>query len=124
MELSGIGEYLRGIELFQDLDGAEHLGLAQMSQVRDLGPEALLFRQDTPRQFIFVIRCGGIELFKQTAPGDKKRIEVFGPGDFPDENVPIDDTAHSSSARTLDAPTVLAFEMLADTREAEVVNGG
>ncbi len=112
METKALAHFLKDVELFQDLDDEECRLVAEMTETKVLGPKAMLFRENTPRRKIFIIQEGEVQLFKKTATGEEKRLVVFGKKDFLGENVLIDDTAYSTSARTLSAATVLSLDGL------------
>lgn len=110
MDTQEIAHFLKDVELFHDLDEEERRLVAEMTETKVLGPKAMLFRENTPRRKIFIIQEGEVQLFKKTATGEEKRLVVFGKKDFLGENVLIDDTAYSTSARTLSAATVLSLD--------------
>jgi len=110
MDTKEIVGFLQDVELFQDLDEEELQLVAEMIETKVLGPNAVVFRENTPRRKIFIIHEGDVQLFKKTATGEEKRLVVFGKRDFLGENVLIDDTAYSTSARTLGAATVLTLD--------------
>src|SRR5680860_508113 len=97
MDTKEIVGFLQDVELFQDLDEEELQLVAEMIETKVLGPNAVVFRENTPRRKIFIIHEGDVQLFKKTATGEEKRLVVFGKRDFLGENVLIDDTAYSVS---------------------------
>jgi aspartate ammonia-lyase len=112
MDTQEIAGFLRDVELFQDLNEEELRRVAEMVETKNLGPQALLFRENAPRRKIFIIYEGDVQLFKKTATDEERRLVVFGKTDFLGENVLIDDTAYSTSARTVNAATVLSLDGL------------
>src|SRR5215210_1691230 len=110
MNTKEITQFLKDVELFQDLNKEELQLIAGMIETKVLGPQAVLFRENTPRRKIFIIQEGEVQVFKKTATGEERRLVVFGKRDFLGENVLIDDTAYSTSARTLSAATVLSLD--------------
>jgi aspartate ammonia-lyase len=112
MDTKEIARFLKDVELFQDLDEEELRLISEMIETKVLGPQAVLFRENAPRRKIFIIQEGEVQLFKKTATGEEKRLVVFGKRDFLGENVLIDDTTYSTSARTLSAASVLSLDGL------------
>lgn len=73
-------DFLRNIELFRNLDEVE---LAQLSRsVTEKYCEAgeILFKENSPREDIFIIYDGEIELFKRDSYGVEVRLAIFGRG--------------------------------------------
>jgi aspartate ammonia-lyase len=110
MEIYQIAEFLKDVELFHELDDQERLLVAQLTESKTLGPQATLFRENSPRRYIFIICQGEVQLVKRTPTGEEKRLVIFGAKDFLGENVLVDDTAYSTSARTQGAATILRLD--------------
>ena len=58
---------------------------------------------------MFLIIKGEIELFKTTPFGEEKRISIFNESDFLGEGALMDDSPHSTTARTTKETTVLTL---------------
>lgn len=110
MEIEEIADFVKDVELFHDLDDQERLLVAELTETKALSPNAILFRENSARRYIFIIYKGEVQLFKRTTTGEEKRLVIFGEKDFLGENVLIDDTAYSTSARTVGAATVLRLD--------------
>ena len=94
-------DFLRNIELFRNLDEAE---LAQLSRsVTEKYCEAgeILFKENSPREDIFIIYDGEIELFKRDSYGVEVRLAIFGRGDFLGEGILDRGSVHSTSSRAI-----------------------
>ncbi|HSW67540.1 MAG TPA: aspartate ammonia-lyase, partial [Bacteroidales bacterium] len=100
MEKNRIIAFLKKIELFRGLDEHEFEIVASNIQTRELEAQTLLFSENTPRECIFLIYDGEVELFKKTAKGRETMLSVFGRLDFLGEGSLMDDSPHSTSART------------------------
>ncbi|HNW74611.1 MAG TPA: lyase family protein, partial [Bacteroidales bacterium] len=79
-----------------------------------------MFRENGPREDIFIIYEGEIELFKSNPFGTELRLTVFGKGDFLGEGSWAHDSPHSTSARALQPSRLLSvnsafFNKSADT---------
>ncbi|HHN48265.1 MAG TPA: aspartate ammonia-lyase [Bacteroidales bacterium] len=99
MDKKVIIEFLKKIELFRGLEPEEFVTLADNITVRDFAAKALLFRENSPRECIFMIYDGEIELFKKTPGGAEVILSIFGRLDFLGEGSLTDDSPHSTSAR-------------------------
>jgi len=110
MDKHNIHDFLKKIELFNGLDKEEFDVLIKHIKVRSVPPGEFLFIEHTPRKGIFIIFNGEVELFKKTPMGDEKRLAVFGKYDFLGEGSLMEDSPHSTSARTLKDTTVLLIE--------------
>jgi aspartate ammonia-lyase len=102
-----IGEFLKGIELFEDLDAGERALLVSKMRVGSYPTDALLFEQNQPRQRLFMIFDGKVELFKKSPLGEEKRLAFFGKYDFLGEGALMDDYPHGTSARAVGDTVVL-----------------
>ncbi len=60
-----------------------------------------MFSENNPHEVFFIIYEGEVELFKRTPFGQEKRLAFFSKYDFLGEGSLIDDSPHSTSARTL-----------------------
>jgi len=110
MDKHNIHDFLKKIELFNGLDKEEFDVLIKHIKVRSVPPGEFLFIEHTPRKGIFIIFNGEVELFKKTPMGDEKRLAIFGKYDFLGEGSLMEDSPHSTSARTLKDTTVLLIE--------------
>ena len=104
-----IKEFLAQVELFKEFSDTELNIIAALVETRELEANSLLFEENSPRKFLYIIFKGEIELFKKTAFGEEKRLSFFGKFDFLGEGAIMDDYPHSTSARTLLKTTALAI---------------
>jgi len=109
MNRQTIKEFIARVELFKDL-GDDELDLIITSiEIKEFKSGTLLFEENSPRRFLYIIHSGEIELFKKTPYGEEKRLALFSKYDFLGEGALMDDYPHSTSARTLLQTTVFAF---------------
>ena len=116
MNAKEIDEFLKDIELFQDLDAGERASLRKKIKVEAYPPGAILFEQNSPRQRMFMIFEGKVELFKRHPPGEERRLAFFQKFDFLGEGALMDEYPHSTSARAVEDAVVLTVSR-EDTRE-------
>lgn len=107
MEKRVVNEFIKKIALFQEFTDSELELVINNTTVRQYEPQDYLFSENNPRDEIFIIYEGEVELFKKTPFGKEQRLTIFGKNDFLGEGALIDDTPHSASARVLLPTTVL-----------------
>ncbi len=93
--------FFKSIELFQDLTDDEIKLLSNVAEKKKYNCNELLFSENSPRNNLFLIKSGEIELFKKTPFGEEKRLSFFGKLDFLGEGSLLDDSPHSTSARAI-----------------------
>ena len=113
MHVSIMSEFIKEIELFKDLDPEESGIIAGHIECREFSPQSLLFSENSPREYVYLIFDGEIELFKTTPYGEEKRLAFFRKFDFLGEGALMDDYPHSASARVLIQSTVLVISRAA-----------
>ncbi len=96
-----IKDFLKKVELFTDFDEEELEVVSKQMNFNEVKKETLLFSENTPRKYIYMIYEGEVELFKRTPFGQEVRLSFFSKYDFLAEGSLIDDSPHSTSARTL-----------------------
>ncbi|MDX9854702.1 MAG: cyclic nucleotide-binding domain-containing protein, partial [Tenuifilaceae bacterium] len=74
--------FLEKIELFRGLNADEFQLLVKSVKENTYKPNELLFRENGPREDIFIIYEGEVELFKSSAYGVELKLTYFGKGDF------------------------------------------
>ncbi len=94
-------EFLKKVELFRSFDDAEIETIEKLVDRREYKSNSLLFKENTDRKHLFIIRSGEVELFKTTVYGEEKRLALFGKYDFLGEGALMDDYPHSTSARII-----------------------
>jgi aspartate ammonia-lyase len=112
MDTAAHKTFLREVELFTDLDETELDQIAALINVTKYSDDAVVYEENTPRHYIFIIREGEIQLYKKDSFGNEKNLVVFGPGDFLGENVLIDASTYSTFARTIGDTTLLTIDGL------------
>ncbi len=120
MELNETLSFLKKIELFRGLNDNEFSDLAKSVQEKNYKLNDILFRENGPREDIFIIYSGEVELFKSNPYGVELRLTLFSKGDFLGEGSWANDSPHSTTARALMPTTVLSinkeyFNKSADT---------
>jgi aspartate ammonia-lyase len=109
MQKSEIKNFLKRIELFKGLNETQLDLIIEKLKVEKHKTGAMIFNQNNIRQNLYIIVDGEIELFRRTPYGGEKRLSVFGKFDFLGEGALMDDSPHSTSARTTAETTTLAL---------------
>jgi aspartate ammonia-lyase len=109
MEISILREFISQIALFSDLSDDERHLIANSAETEEYEPGHLLFEENSPRQNLYIIYSGEVELFKKTPFGEEKRLAFFHDRDFLGEGALMDDYPHSASARALLSTTALVI---------------
>jgi len=100
-------EFLKKIELFRSLNEHEMQLITTRTMLKSYKAGEFLFKENLPREVLFIIYDGEVELFKTSAFGEETRLALFGKYDFLGEGTLMDDYPHSTSARVILDTTVL-----------------
>ncbi len=99
MDKKALVSFIGQIELFNGLDDQERLDLISNSDLNSYQEGDYLFNEHSPREYIYIIYEGEVELIKRTPYGKEERLAFFGKFDFLGEGSLMDDSPHSTSAR-------------------------
>ncbi len=110
MKKEKIIKFIRGIELFKGLEEKDLVLLAENIEEKSYSEGSLLFRENEPRENIYIIYTGEVKLCKNTVAGIKKELAFFGAGDFLGEGSLNDNSPHSTSARVIVPAYVLCIK--------------
>ena len=72
-----IQQHINNIELFNDLNGDEKKFWAKHVDMKVLEKNKLLFKENMPRKFLYIICEGKVELFKTNPFGEEKRLGIY-----------------------------------------------
>ncbi len=95
-------QFLANLDLFHDFSRDELRLLAGYLRRQNLHVGQHLFRENQPREAVYLIASGKIELYKSSPMGEEKRLALFGKNDFLGEGALLDDDPHSTSARAIE----------------------
>ncbi len=107
MELNEITGFIRKIELFKGLSDQELELVAGAIKIAEYAEGDLLFSENTPREKIFIIYKGTVELSKKTAIGREQKLSFFSKNDFLGEGSLTEESAHSTNAKAKEPTTAL-----------------
>jgi aspartate ammonia-lyase len=109
LQKSEIKNFLKRIELFKGLNETQLDTIIEKIKLEKHKTGTMIFNQNNIRQNLYIIVDGEIELFRRTPYGGEKRLSVFGKLDFLGEGALMDDSPHSTSARTTAETTTLVL---------------
>ena len=107
MNREDIEKFLGGISLFQDLTKDETVKIIDSIEEKVYDEGSMIFVENNPRKYLYLIVDGKIELFKKTAHGEEKIINFFRKSDFLGEGALMSDYPHSTSAKACRKTNVL-----------------
>ncbi len=109
MRTENIIDFLKEIELFNDLKEEQLALLAEGIIQKDLKTNENLFVENYPRTDLYLIYNGKIELYKKDSFGKEQSLRIFGDYDFLAEGALMNDDNHSTSARAVQDTEVLCL---------------
>lgn len=107
MELHEITGFIKKIELFKGLNVQELESVASAINIAEYAEGDFLFSENTPREKIFIIYSGTVELSKKTAIGREQKLSFFSKNDFLGEGALTEESAHSTNAKAKEPTTAL-----------------
>lgn len=93
-------EFLKRNELFTNLSDENLSAVCDKIEEVKLPAGTIIFSENNNRNYLHLIFEGEVELFKSTPFGVEKRLSIFTEMDFLGEGALMDDSPHSTSART------------------------
>ncbi len=109
MSIEEINEFLHNIEFFEELSNDEFDVISKEVDVLRLPSNKIVFHEMENRDQIYMIYDGQVELFKKSPFGEEKKLSYFNRFDFIGEGGLIDNSPHTTSARTVGATTFLTL---------------
>lgn len=112
MRKKEIYEFLLNIELFEGLTEKELEKVADAVKEEEYKKDEYLFKENAPREKIFLIESGEVELFQTNESGEQDKVSFFNRYDFIGEGSLLPHTLHSTSAKV--SATVKALVLTPD----------
>ncbi len=109
MELIKLTDFLQKVALFKNLALEELEAVARSVRIKKHKAGEYLFTERDKQSDVYMVYDGDVELFMRNTLGIEKRLAIFGRFDFLGEGTLIDNTYHSTNARTLSRSTVLTI---------------
>lgn len=98
--------FLKKIELFNELNDSELSLLIDLMEERQLKKGEYLFEENSPRENLFLVYSGKLDLLKMNPYGKQTKLRVFDENDFLGEGALMDGYPHSTSARAIEDTTL------------------
>ncbi len=102
-------DFISKIELFRDLTAEELAEISKIISEKKIKSGKSVFSENAERSNIYLIYEGEVELYKKTPFGSEKKLAYFREQDFLGEGSLIDNSPHSTSARTLSDSLLLTM---------------
>ncbi len=110
MQKNDLFSFLKEVKLFSQLNDDEINMLMDYVEEKAYAPDELLFEENAPRKYVFIIYRGGVELIKKSSLGSEQKLAFFAKKDFLSEGALMDDYPHSTSARATENSVVLIIQ--------------
>ncbi len=101
MEVKEIMNYIQKLDFFKELSDDEVKLLAACMSEETYNSGSFLFKETEIRDSVFVIYSGEVELIKKSPQNEIKRLAYFSNGEMLGEGTFVDDSPHSTSARSV-----------------------
>ncbi|NVJ98184.1 MAG: Crp/Fnr family transcriptional regulator [Alphaproteobacteria bacterium] len=98
---------IQGQSLFAAMDDRLQEAFAQASQIQQLQKGAVLFLQDDPAEWFYVIISGWVKLFTETLDGNEAVIDMLSAGHMLGDSAILEDGIHTFGAATVEPVTLL-----------------
>jgi len=112
MQVKDLDNFLKSIELFKELTDKELSSIQEVGIIKNYKEGELLFEENAPRNSLFIIFDGNIQLIKKTPSGEERNLAIFGKGDFLGEGSIMDEYPHSTSAKAISNAVIIQFTTL------------
>lgn len=102
---------LQALTLFRGLDDASQAEFAQQAQQRKEPKGKVIFLQEDPAQWFYLIQKGWVKLFRETLEGDEAVIDVLTTGHLFGETALFEGDTYSYSAEVVEDAKILALPL-------------
>ncbi|MCB0094394.1 MAG: Crp/Fnr family transcriptional regulator [Caldilineaceae bacterium] len=102
-------EFLHSIPLFAALSDAELNLLLQDLRPKEYGKDEIVLRQGDESRELYIVFKGKVRIYKVSPSGNETSIAIFGERDIIGEQSAIDGAPRQSSAKAINAVTLLVM---------------
>ncbi len=99
-------DFIKNVELFNGLNNDELSVIAYSLVEKTYKPDEFLFKKNSPRQTIFILKSGKVDLIQDDQFGKTKRLVSFRGGDFLGEGSLNEGTFHSTNSLVIEESVV------------------
>ncbi|MFN3780904.1 MAG: lyase family protein, partial [Candidatus Kapaibacteriota bacterium] len=96
--MDNLNAFLLKVDIFKNLTHQEIQELLPLIEYKEFAKEEHLFYENSPREGMYVIIEGKVELYKKSHFGEQKKLAFFSKYDFLSEGALLDDYPHSTNA--------------------------
>ncbi len=109
MDKKIILDFIKNVELFKNLEKVEIEKLIGFIKIENIAKGNYLFKQNTPRENLFMIFEGAVDLVKATPFGTEKKLNKFSKFDFLGEGSFMDNYPHSTSGKVTEDSIIFSI---------------
>jgi len=109
MNQKEIFDFINNVDFFSNLEEKEKKQLIEKFTVQTYNSGFYLFKESKERKAVYIVFAGDVELLKKTSQNEEKRLFYFSMGDIIGESAFLDNSPHSTSAKTVTACTVFSL---------------
>ncbi len=110
MDVKDISKFISGIEFFEDLNEQELAQLSEKMFVENFSAGKFLFKENKESDAVYIVHSGEVELLKKSPNKEQKRLAYFYATDIIGEGAFVDNSHHSTSARTVSACSIIIIK--------------
>jgi aspartate ammonia-lyase len=97
MPVKALLEIIDKVELFNELEQSKKEAVAHLFTLKHLEKGETLFEEESPRDNLYILAEGEIELFKKDPLGNEQHLITFGQYDFVGEGCLMEENAHHTT---------------------------
>jgi len=101
--------YLKNLELFSNVSDRELSCFQDVVQIRSYKKDKILYLQEEPAKYFYIIRTGWIKLFYTMHEGEEVIIDMLASGHMVGESAVFEDGRHTSSAQVIENVELLSI---------------
>ena len=101
MDKQAMIEALREVRFLHDIDNEHLLKIADVTQMRNVEPGQILFREGEVPQNVFLVVAGSVALDINMAGGGNRRIMAVGPGEILGWSAILEQTQMTATATAI-----------------------
>jgi len=102
-------DWLRGVSLFSELSDKDIACFQDASQIRTYKKGKILYIEEEPAEYFYVINTGWIKLFHTMPDGDEVILDMLTTGHMVGENAIFEQNLHTSSAQIVEDTQLLTI---------------
>ena len=101
--------FLKGVSIFQKVDGEGLRYLAEKAEEKIVEAGSLIFRENEMGEEMYIVKSGKIEVFKEIN-GEKKSMAILGQKDFFGEMAILEEAPRSASVMAVEDSALISID--------------